>query len=69
MSRLPQLDPWRLDASQDRLIYGLDAIGAVLGVCGKTARRWHDDPNVDVPIAKRGGRYCAVRSELKAWSR
>lgn len=71
MPALPNLTPPAFDqlARPDRRIVGVDAIGAVLGVSGRTIRRWADDPESGLPVHRLGGRWVGYKSELVAWER
>lgn len=48
-------------------LWGLPAIAAAMGVCRDTVRRAYENPTIDIPVSKPGGRYYAARSELLAW--
>ncbi|MCC5968387.1 MAG: DNA-binding protein [Pararhodobacter sp.] len=63
----PELDPSRFDAmvktrnGSTPVLWGLDAIGAFIGVSPATARRWARE---GWPIRKLGGKWCAFKADL-----
>lgn len=69
MAEHPPIDRWRFDAIANgpERLWGIETIAGVLGVCGKTVKRWVADPSCDVPIRKLEGRFFALRSELVTW--
>lgn len=63
------ITPERFDATMQMAkpekIWGAPAIAAALGVSVATVYRFAIE--AECPIAKRGGRYFAIRAELDAW--
>lgn len=71
IDKRPPLDRWRADAilTPDRPVWGLEAIGRVLGLSRDTVRRLAQDPRVPISKPEGAGSYFAWRSELITWLR